>query len=111
MSNLAWSLGPKTQADILRDVGEGILDTTLIGGNSNGAAATTPSARRASASAGGECREPVSEMNIAGDMLDLPQKLVAVGNDPLPALVGAHAHPRLRGRAVRGSLDWTGRPV
>ena len=33
---------------------------------------------------GGERAEPVGEMNIAGNMLELLTKLTAVGDDPWP---------------------------
>jgi len=84
ISNLAWSLGPKSQAGILKDVGEGILVTTFIGGNSNGTTGDYSFGAQGFRLHGGERQEPVSEMNIAGNMLELLKKLAAVGNDPFP---------------------------
>ena len=84
ISNLAWSLGPKSQAGILKDVGEGILVTTFIGGNSNGTTGDYSFGAQGFRIRGGERQEPVSEMNIAGNMLELLKKLAAVGNDPFP---------------------------
>jgi PmbA protein len=84
VSNIAWTLGPKSQAAILKDVGEGILVTGFLGGNSNGTTGDYSFGVQGFRIRGGERQEPVSELNIAGNMLDLLKKLVAVGNDPFP---------------------------
>jgi PmbA protein len=84
VSNLAWTLGPKPQGAILEDVGEGILVTGFLGGNSNGTTGDYSFGVQGFRIRGGERQEPVSEMNIAGNMLDLMAKLTAVGNDPWP---------------------------
>ena len=83
-SNLAWTLGPKPQAAILKDVGEGILVTGFLGGNSNGTTGDYSFGVQGFRIRGGERAEPVGEMNIAGNMLELLKKLTAVGNDPWP---------------------------
>ncbi len=83
-SNLAWTLGPKAQSEILKSVGEGILVTGFIGGNSNGTTGDYSFGVQGFRIRGGERAEPVAEMNIAGNMLDLLKKLTAVGNDPWP---------------------------
>jgi len=83
-SNAAWTLGPKSQAEILKDVGEGILVTGFIGGNSNGTTGDYSFGVQGFRIRGGQRAEPVSEMNIAGNMLELTKKLTAVGNDPWP---------------------------
>jgi PmbA protein len=84
VSNLAWTLGTKPQAAILKDVGEGILVTGFLGGNSNGTTGDYSLGVQGFRIRGGERAEPVGEMNIAGNMLDLLAKLTAVGNDPWP---------------------------
>jgi PmbA protein len=84
VSNLAWTLGEKPQAAILKDVGEGILVTGFLGGNSNGTTGDYSFGVQGFLIRGGERREPVGEMNIAGNMLDLLKKLTAVGDDPWP---------------------------
>jgi len=84
VSNLAWTLGPKPQAAILKDVGEGILVTGFLGGNSNGTTGDYSFGVQGFRIRGGERQEPVSEMNIAGNMLGLMAKLEAVGDDPWP---------------------------
>ena len=84
VSNLSWTLGAKPQAAILKDVGEGILVTGFLGGNSNGTTGDYSFGVQGFLIRGGERAEPVGEMNIAGNMLDLLKKLAAVGDDPWP---------------------------
>jgi PmbA protein len=83
-SNLVWTLGPKSQAEILKDVGEGLLVTGFLGGNSNGTTGDYSLGVQGCVIRGGKRAEPVGEMNIAGNMLDLTKRLAAVGNDPWP---------------------------
>jgi predicted Zn-dependent protease len=83
-SNLVWTLGTKDRAGLLKDVGEGILVTGFIGGNSNGTTGDYSLGVQGFMIRGGSRAEPVGEMNIAGNMLDLMKRLAAVGNDPWP---------------------------
>jgi PmbA protein len=83
-SNASWTLGTKSQSEILKDVGEGLLVTGFIGGNSNGTTGDYSFGIQGFRIRGGQRAEPVSEMNIAGNLLDLMKKLTAVGNDPWP---------------------------
>jgi PmbA protein len=84
VSNLSWTLGAKPQATILREVGEGILVTAFLGGNSNGTTGDYSFGVQGFRIRGGGRAEPVGEMNIAGNMLELLKKLTAVGDDPWP---------------------------
>lgn len=84
VSNLAWTLGAKPQAALVKDVGEGILVTGFLGGNSNGTTGDYSLGVQGFRIRGGLRAEPVGEMNIAGNMLDLMKKLAAVGDDPWP---------------------------
>ena len=84
VSNLAWTLGAKPQAALVKDVGEGILVTGFLGGNSNGTTGDYSLGVQGFRIRGGLRAEPVGEMNIAGNMLDLMRKLTAVGDDPWP---------------------------
>ena len=84
VSNLAWTLGAKPQAALVKDVGEGILVTGFLGGNSNGTTGDYSLGVQGFRIRGGLRAEPVGEMNIAGNMLDLTKKLTAVGDDPWP---------------------------
>jgi PmbA protein len=83
-SNLAWRLGDRSREALLADVGEGILVTGFLGGNSNGTTGDFSLGVRGFRIRGGRVAEPVGEMNVSGNHLDLWQRLVAVGNDPYP---------------------------
>jgi PmbA protein len=83
-SNLAWSLGSKSRAEILRDMGEGILVTGFLGGNSNGTTGDFSLGVRGFRVRSGQVAEPVGEMNVSGSQLELWHRLAAVGNDPYP---------------------------
>lgn len=81
-SNLAWKLGTKSRAELLADLKDGILVTGFLGGNSNAATGDFSLGIQGFRVRGGQLAEPVGEMNIAGNQLDLWKRLVAVGNDP-----------------------------
>ncbi len=81
-SNLAWTLGPRSQAELLRELGDGVLVTGFLGGNSNSATGDFSLGLRGFAVRGGELREPVGEMNVSGNHQELWRRLTAVGNDP-----------------------------
>jgi PmbA protein len=83
-SNLQWALGPKSQEKLLADVGDAILVTGFIGGNSNSTTGDFSFGVQGFRVRGGKIAEPVSEMNISGNHLKFWKKLVAVGNDPYP---------------------------
>ena len=81
-SNLTWKLGSRSREDLLRDVGEGILVTGFLGGNSNGTTGDFSLGVRGFRVRGGRLAEPVGEMNVSGNHLELWHRLVAVGDDP-----------------------------
>ena len=83
-SNLVWTLGDKDQAALLAAMKDGILVTGFLGGNSNGLTGDFSLGVQGFRVRGGRIAEPVGEMNIAGNHLDLWKKLAAVGNDPYP---------------------------
>ncbi len=83
-SNLVWTLGDKDQAALLAAMKDGILVTGFIGGNSNGLTGDFSLGVQGFRVRGGKIAEPVGEMNISGNHLDLWKKLAAVGNDPYP---------------------------
>ena len=83
-SNLQWKLGPKTREQLLAEVGDAILVTGFIGGNSNSTTGDFSFGVQGFRVRGGKIAEPVSEMNISGNHLELWKKLAAVGNDPYP---------------------------
>jgi PmbA protein len=83
-SNLQWALGSKSQEQLLADVQDAILVTRFIGGNSNGTTGDFSFGVQGFRVRGGRVAEPVSEMNISGNHLELWKRLVAVGDDPYP---------------------------
>ncbi|HEX9242608.1 MAG TPA: TldD/PmbA family protein [Anaeromyxobacter sp.] len=81
-SNLAWKHGPRSQPELLAGAGEGILVTGFLGGNSNGTTGDFSLGVRGFRVRGGKLAEPVGEMNVSGNHLELWNRLAAVGNDP-----------------------------
>ncbi len=83
-SNLAWRLGVKPAAALHSDVGQGVLVTGFLGGNSNGTTGDFSLGVRGFAIRGGRLAEPIGEMNVSGNHLELWKRLTAVGDDPYP---------------------------
>ena len=83
-SNLTWKLGDRSREGLLADLGEGILVTGFLGGNSNGTTGDFSLGVRGFRVRGGRVAEPVGEMNVSGNHLDLWKRLAAVGDDPYP---------------------------
>jgi PmbA protein len=81
-SNLTWKLGSRSQAELLRGLGDGILVTGFLGGNSNGTTGDFSLGVRGFRIRGGRVAEPVGEMNVSGNHLELWRRLAAVGDDP-----------------------------
>jgi PmbA protein len=81
-SNLDWGLGPKSQAALIAEAGEGVFVTGFLGGNSNGTTGDYSLGIQGFMIRQGAIAEPVAEMNISGNQLDLWKRLVGVGNDP-----------------------------
>jgi PmbA protein len=81
-SNLVVKLGTRSRAELLREVGDGIYVTSWLGGNANGTTGDFSFGLQGHVLRGGEIAEPISEMNVTGNLLDLLQRLVAVGDDP-----------------------------
>jgi PmbA protein len=81
-SNLTWRLGDKDLAALLADMGEGLLVTGFLGGNSNATTGDFSLGLRGFQVRGGRPAGPVGEMNVSGNHLELWKRLRAVGNDP-----------------------------
>jgi PmbA protein len=84
MSNLAWRLGDQDRAGLLAQVAEGILVTGFLGGNSNATTGDFSLGVQGFRIRAGQVAEPLAELNIAGNHLQLWQRLTATGNDPYP---------------------------
>jgi PmbA protein len=83
-SNLEWSLGKRSQEDILKEVKEGILVTSFLGGNSNSTTGDFSLGIKGFYIKDGKRIHPVSEMNMAGNHLEFWMQLAEIGNDPFP---------------------------
>ncbi len=83
-SNLAWKLGSQGADELLAAMGDGILVTGFLGGNSNSTTGDFSHGVQGYRVRGGKRAEPVGEMNISGNHLELWKHLAAVGNDPYP---------------------------
>lgn len=81
-SNLEWGLGSKSESELIAEAGEGVFVTGFLGGNSNGTTGDYSLGIQGFMIRKGEVAEPVAEMNISGNQLDLWKRLVGVGNDP-----------------------------
>ncbi len=81
-SNLAWKLGDKSASELIAEAGDGVYVTGFLGGNSNATTGDFSLGVQGFRIRGGQLAEPVGEMNVAGNHLDLWKRLVAVGNDP-----------------------------
>jgi len=83
-SNLRWALGHKSRDGLLADFPEAILVTGFLGGNSNTTTGDFSFGVQGFRVRKGQLAEPVAEMNISGNHLELWKQLAAVGNDPYP---------------------------
>jgi PmbA protein len=83
-TNIAWRLGDRDQAALVAGIRDGILITSFIGGNANAATGDFSLGVGGFRIRDGKRAEPVSEMNISGNQLELWTRLSAVGNDPYP---------------------------
>jgi PmbA protein len=83
-SNLVFAPGTKDRAALLADVKDGLLVTGFLGGNSNATTGDFSFGVQGFEIAGGRVAGPFGEMNVSGNMLELWQKLAAVGDDPFP---------------------------
>jgi len=80
-SNLVVTPGKRSMEDMISDLQKGILVTGFNGGNSNGSTGDFSYGIEGFLIENGKITKPVSEMNITGNMLELWQNLVEVGND------------------------------
>ena len=82
MSNVVVSPGKRNIEEIIADCPDGIYVTNWLGGNSDGATGDYSFGVRGNIIRDGKLEDPVSEMNVTGNLIDLFSKLIEVGNDP-----------------------------
>lgn len=83
-SNLVFRAGEKDVEGIISGVEDGILVTSWLGGNANMTSGDYSYGVRGHVIRKGRRAEPISEMNVTGNYLELFERLVEVGNDPVP---------------------------
>jgi PmbA protein len=83
-SNLVLAAGDKPLSELVADVGDGVLVTGFLGGNSNSATGDFSFGVQGFRVRGGRKAEPIAETNISGHLVELMSRLAAVGNDPYP---------------------------
>lgn len=84
ISNLDWTLGDRDQEAMLKDLAEGVLVTSFLGGNSNDTTGDFSVGIRGFYVKNGKREHPIAEMNITGNHLDIWKRLVEVGSEPYP---------------------------
>jgi PmbA protein len=82
--NLVVAPGERDLAAILADVGDCVLITSFMGGNSDGTTGDFSFGIRGHLVAGGVIGQSVGEMNITGNLISMFNQLAEVGNDPWP---------------------------
>ena len=83
-SNLSWTRGEGSQQALIEQARDGVFVTGFLGGNSNGTTGDYSLGIQGFMIRGGGIAEPIAEMNISGNQVELWKRLVAVGADPYP---------------------------
>lgn len=83
-TNVVVAPGKKSLDALAKDMKNGILVTSFLGGNSNSTTGIFSLGLSGYRIANGERVEAIGEMNLSGSHLDFWKKLTAVGNDPYP---------------------------
>ena len=81
-SNVTFKTGRRSGSELETDLDRGILVTGFIGGNANSTTGDYSLGISGWLIENGKRVQPVSEMNISGNFIELFEKLVETGNDP-----------------------------
>lgn len=84
LHNFTWSYGDQDLKALIADIGEGVLIDRFLGGNSNGTTGKLSFGCGGHMIRGGKLAEPLTEVNMSGDIAGLWSNLVAIGNDAYP---------------------------
>jgi len=82
-TNLVFEYGTRSKDEIIKGIARGIFVTGFIGGNSNGTTGDFSFGISGMLIENGAMVKPVYEMNISGNMKELWNQLVEIGNDPV----------------------------
>ena len=80
----ARQLDKALESCLYEELGDGLFVTGFLGGNSNGTTGDFSLGAQGFLVRGGKLAEPVGEMNVSGNHLELWKHLAAVGDDPYP---------------------------
>jgi len=83
-SNVIIEPGEKTLEQLIAQSKKGILVTGFIGGNSNTATGDFSYGIIGQLIENGKLVKPVNEMNLSGNLTEIWEHLVEMGNDPYP---------------------------
>ncbi|HEY3357141.1 MAG TPA: TldD/PmbA family protein [Polyangia bacterium] len=83
-TNLVYAHGPRDLKALTAAMGDGILVTGFLGGNSNAATGDFSLGVRGHLVERGRVTRPVAEMNLSGNHLTFWKRLVELGSDPYP---------------------------
>lgn len=81
-TNIVFEYGSKSRDDLIAQMKKGILVTGFIGGNSNSTTGDFSYGIIGKYIEDGKIVKPIYEMNVSGNVTELWNKLVEVGNDP-----------------------------
>lgn len=81
-SNIVVQPGEQDLEHLIREAGDGVLITSWLGGNSDPTTGEYSIGIRGHLIEDGEVGQPVGEMNVSGNLLELFSHLTAVGSDP-----------------------------
>lgn len=81
-NNLVWAKGVRDAAAMIAGMKKGIFVTDFTGGNSNGTTGDFSLGIKGFYVEKGKIAHPISEMNLAGNHLEIWKQLAEVGSDP-----------------------------
>lgn len=81
-SNWIVPPGPRSWRDVIRDMPQAIVVDGFLGGNNNTATGDFSFGVQGALYERGERVRAISEMNVAGNLLEVLHQLVAIGDDP-----------------------------
>ena len=84
LHNLVWQYGDKDLADLIKDIGDGVLINRFLGGNSNGTTGEFSLGCAGHVIRNGQLAEPITEVNMSGQLEELWSNLALVGSDAHP---------------------------